>query len=484
MLKPDKNKITYLILFISLLVLFFSAGGLFVTMVEDSVEWLTDLILLLGTVVSVAFFTALFCSRSLLHLKGSSGASGGQRKNFVFSLILFILIVTVTLAIMNFAASFYTVSWPMSGLHGVSSDVGKKAWLYHRKGDGFVKVNSWGQRDREHTIKPQSGIYRVVFIGDSFLEDGASVPLPYITEEILKGTGRTSYELINLGVSATAPDEYFFRIKKVALPMEPDHCVVMFYAGNDFIQEPSLSSYGGISATYPRWSFLQALGLSSLDQIVSNERRPLLRAWFDSGSLLEHELKLQDEFAKTANDQETEKKYLSFFSTGEQSQLKSVLYKSSAAERSKFYEMLRHPDDAKFRSYYLDAATKSALGLPTPDFIKAEYSFRWVKAAYELCRKKGVAFTLAVIPDGFTVDSKMSAQYSALADMKAYMKHKDEAADRLLSHAAKDGMDVVDLRELLKNYPGAYLNMDGHWSKYGVEIVAQHLAKKFSQKND
>jgi hypothetical protein len=479
MLKPERNKITYLLLFMSLLVLFFSGGGLFVTIFEDQVQPAVSSITVLGMVAASACVVVFLCCRSLLRCKPEENHTVvvSRRKQLAFNLILFSLLVAGTLALMNAAASFFTVSWPMSGLHGVSSAVGEKAWLYHEKAEGFVKANSWGQRDREHALHPQAGTYRMIFIGDSFLENGAAVPLPYRIEETFKRMGQQPVEMINLGVSATDPDEYFFRLKRIGLALQPNHCVMLVSAGTDFIQEPSLLSYGGISATYPRLSFLQILGLNSLDHVISNERRQVLRAWFKGGDLLKHELELQEIFGKTTNDEETEKEYLSFFPPNEQAQLKSVLYKSSAAERSKFYSMLRHPDDGVFRGYYLNIATKVAQGVRAPDLTSAEYSFRWVKAAAELCRKQGVKFTLVVIPDGFTVDSRLSGQYAALADMKAYMKHKDEATNRFMSHVTEAGMDVVDLREFLKGQPGAYLNMDGHWSQHGVDVVAEYLAQ-------
>jgi len=470
------------------MILFFSSGGLIVTIIEDSVQAPTTELILLATIIFIAVIVVLLCGRSLLQ-RGSSASSAmdfiDQRKHFVFSLVYFILLVTITLFVMNFAASFYAVPWPMNGLHGVTSEVGKDAWLYREKSVGFIKPNSWGQRDRDHTIAPKPDTYRMVFIGDSFLEDGPPIPLPYKTEDILNGMGPRKYELINLGVSSTDPDEYFFRLKRIGLPLQPNHCVLIFSVSSDFIQEPTLLSYAGISSTYPRMSFLQIIGLKSLDHVISNERRQVLLAWFKGGSLLKHLLGLREKFGKTTNDIETENTYLSFFSPEQQSQLKSVLYKSSREERSLFYAMLRQPDELYFYDYYLFLATNYALGvIPKPESVSAEYSFKWIKAASDLCRSKGIKFTLVIAPDGFAVDSRMQGQYAAIADMKAYLKYKDEAADRLSRHAVTEGMDVVDLRDLLKNYPGAYLNMDGHWSKYGVEIVAQHLANKISQKND
>jgi hypothetical protein len=481
MLKPDRKTITYLLLFVSLPVLFFSSGGLLVTLLEDRVQFPTPTIAILGSVAGAALLVLVITGRRLLSgstRAGDVGAARQQRKHVVFSLILFCALFTVTLVLMNLVASFFTVPWPMNGLHGVSSEVGRKAWEYQNKAEGYARVNSWGQRDREHTVLPRSGTYRVIFIGDSFLELGAAVPLTTRMDEIFTARGGASPELINLGVAATDPDEYFFRLKRIGLPLRPDHCVITFYAGNDLIQGPTLLSYGGISATYPRWSFLQLLGLTSLDHVISNERRQALRSWFKGGDLLKHELELQDIFGKTADDRDTEQTYLSFFPPGEQAQLKSVLHASPDAARRQFFDMLRHPDDGRFRSYYLDVATKVAKGMPAPEFVAAEYSFRWVKAAYDLCRKQGIRFTLVVIPDGFSVDPRMAGQYAALADMKSYMAYKDAATSRLVSHASEAGIDVVDLRNVLAGEPGTYLNMDGHWSQRGVDRVAAQLAEK------
>lgn len=490
MIQIPRINVIYSMFFCSLLVLFFCSGGLIVTLCEVRVDPATRQIVVQSSVIVSAALLAVACAFRLLRgqwlpatarIGDSKGTDGVTGRNLAFSTLFFVLLISTSLILLNLAASFFAVSWPMSGLHGVSPDIGKKAWGYQEKTDSFVPVNSWGQRDREHTLRPQPGSYRMIFIGDSLLEDGAPIPLPSRTEEILKKSGQTATEIINLGVTATDPDEYFFRLKRIGLPLQPNHCVLMFSAGTDFIQEPTLLSYGGISATYPRWSFLQFLGLNSLDQVISNERRQVLRAWFKGGSLLKHELELKEIFGKTADDQDTERVYLSFFPPNEQAELKSVLAKASAAERSSFFSMLRHPDDGKFRSYYLDIATKIAKGLQPPDFTPAEYSFRWVQAAADLCRSRGVKFSLVVIPDGFSVDSRMSGYYTAIADMRAYMQYKDDAASRFVSHATAAGMDVVDLRELLQGKPGAYLNMEGHWSQAGVDAVAAYLAQRFTR---
>jgi hypothetical protein len=480
MKKKTAISINYAILFSAILVVFFASGGLVVTIIEDQVDSIAPEATVLATVIAAALVLVVLCSRYLLKdLRGS----GSETRRVFFNIVLFGLLSATTLVSLNIAASFFAVKWPMSGLHGVGSDVGKRAWEYHENIPGFVNVNSWGQRDREHALEPAPGVRRIIFLGDSMLEHGAPIPLPVKTEMFLNSGGKKSYEVINLGVSATDTDEYYYRLKGVGLPLKPEHCVLVFSAQTDFIQAPTLLSYYGISSTYPRLSFLQLLGLRSLDQVISNERRLILRAWFKGGALLQHELELKDQFGKTRADRETEELYLSFFPPNEQQRLKTVLAGATEERRHLFFSMLRSPDQGSFFSFYLDLATKLAKGTEySPSFIPAEYSFLWVKAVKDLCRKNSLKFTLVVAPVGFDVDSRMTECYSAIADMNAYMKFRDDATTRLVSHAKAEGMDVVDLRELLRNYTGTYLNMDGHWSQKGVDVVAQYLANRFEGK--
>jgi hypothetical protein len=483
MARISRDSVAYSSLFVGLILLFFAVGGLVVTLGEERVDSVTGMVAMLGGTAGAAALLVSACFYFLLRRKPVSDTdaisrqSGMRHRQVVFSLVLFILMVVATLACMNAAASFFTVPWPMSGLHGVSLEVGKGAWNYQDTANGFTQVNSWGQRDREHDLLPTPGTRRIIMLGDSFLEDGAAIPLPVRLEEDLKTKGLSSYEVINLGVSATDPDEYFFRLKKVGLKLRPRHCVLLLSASSDFIQEPSLTSMGGIVAPYPRDSFLQCLGLHALNHALSNHRRPILRAWFEGGALLKHELKLAETFRGTSNDKETEAALLSFFPQENQAQIIAALRQSSATERAKFYEMLRRPDEGKFRSHYLNLATRRIMGVAEPSFVQAEYAFRWIRQAAAFCRSNGIAFTLVVIPDGFSVDARMAQQWRAIYNMRAYMQHKDDAAQRLVQHARNEGMEVVNLRDLLTNVPGAYLNMDGHWSQFGVDVVAEHLAE-------
>ena len=486
-MKSMRKPICYSILFAGLTGIFFFGGGLVVTLLEHHAP---ERIVSHGIITAISVFLVILSVQRMMR-GGRSFTSGSEdvggaagpipARHLVFSAVFFLLLATVSLLLLNFTASYFSVPWPLNGLHGVEARQGKYAWAHFEQAPGFIPVNTWGQRDDENKLKPEPGTNRIVFVGDSFLEEGAAVPLPVRTERMLHIKGKPKYEIINLGVSATAPDEYYYRIKNIGLHMEPRHCLMFLYSGNDFTQEASLWSFWGITATYPRDSLLSLLGLNALNHVLSNHRRPVLQAWFKGGELLKNEMEMAEKFRNNGSDEETESTLLSFFPYDEQVRLKSVLHQASPTALHRFYGILRQPDENRFRSYYLETAARYALGDPAPQFIGSEYSFRWVKGAYELCRKRGIGFTLVMIPDAFMVDPRMAGQWLPLANMKMYMQHKAEAIDRIINHARLEGMDVVDLRDILKGVPGTYLNLDGHWSQYGVDLIAAFLAERIEK---
>ena len=86
-------------------------------------------------------------------------------------------------------------------------------------------------------------------MGDSFLEGSFNTVTPSaLIERRWAQQGRSDMEAINLGISATGPRQYYYRIKKFALQLRPDVIVVFVYAGND------LSRPGLMASAFQDWS--------------------------------------------------------------------------------------------------------------------------------------------------------------------------------------------------------------------------------------
>lgn len=425
---------------------------------------------------SAAIIAASALSVGLLMLVLIPGAilMRHSRKRLLFGTVWGLTLLIVTLAVVELSLRSSTPSWPASDLHGVPHDFARRAWG-RVEPSGNDGVNDWGQRDRPRSIRRSPGDYRLAFIGDSFLEESSTVPLSLRVEQKI---GRPDVEVLNLGVSATDPDEYCYRARNVALPLDCQHCVLFVYAGNDFTApERTLSTSLGITAVSPRGSLLSTLGLRRLNHLAMNRQRPVLQTWFAAGDLSAREDRLA-EMIRQADDARLRDLLYSLdyhkFSPMQRDRLAARL---NTPEMVPFFEMLRQPDQGLFRSYYLSAALWSAsVGGGQWEPLSITATAHWIDRTADLCRDRGVRFTLVIIPEAFQVDLRMAEQWLPLTDMTTLTRSTREASGRLAQWAAWQGMHVIDLHDVLGGQRGTYLNLDGHWSDHGVEVVSDFLA--------
>lgn len=394
-----------------------------------------------------------------------------QGRRFWFGNILFVVWLPLSLGILEAFCRRSAPAWPARALHGVDPAVSRRAWG-RGLGNEDVGFNSWGQRDLERTIHPTRGVTRIAFIGDSFLEESAQ-PVSLTADRMLN---RSDCEIVNLGVSATQPDEYYYRLRSVALPLGCRQCVVWIFSGNDFVDERrTLAGRWGFCAVAPRTAWLTNLGCGAINHVLMNEQRPVIQAWLTSGGLAAREQRLHDQFRR-ASDYEIQQQML--HSGGHTpttyANLKARL---DAPEISSFFEMLRTPDAGKFRSYYLTSALLAAAsGGGQWDRNPEEPALYWVTEMQRLCERKSVQLTVVIIPEAFQVDDRLRDLWSPLADMRHVTQPCRDAAERFCAAARERGIDVLDLHETFQNVPGTYLNLDGHWSQRGVELAAKAIA--------
>ncbi len=99
-----------------------------------------------------------------------------------------------------------------------------------------VSFNSAGMRDRDHRIEKPPGVFRILLLGDSFME-ALQVPLeaalPSLLEvELTDRTGR-SVEVVNAGVSGWGTDDELRYLTEYGLQYQPDLVVVAMTLHND-----------------------------------------------------------------------------------------------------------------------------------------------------------------------------------------------------------------------------------------------------------
>jgi hypothetical protein len=99
-----------------------------------------------------------------------------------------------------------------------------------------VTFNNAGMRDLEHPLAKPSGTYRIMVMGDSFME-GLQVPYDslfsaHLARELTARSGR-SVEVINAGVSGWGQDDELRYLTEYGLAYHPDLVLIVMTLHND-----------------------------------------------------------------------------------------------------------------------------------------------------------------------------------------------------------------------------------------------------------
>jgi len=157
-------------------------------------------------------------------------------------LLLGSLLFSVGLAECGLRLYHYGSLRGLSGEHSLRMPHATRGWSLEPSGSSFqrtrdygvlVRTNSLGMRDREHAALPAPGTFRILVLGDSFME-AYQVPLEeslaYRLEARLAPRG---IEVLNLGVGGYGTGQQLLALEEEGLRYRPDLVVLAFYLGND-----------------------------------------------------------------------------------------------------------------------------------------------------------------------------------------------------------------------------------------------------------
>lgn len=119
----------------------------------------------------------------------------------------------------------------------------------------LVRFNSRGWRDRDYALRKRSGTYRILVLGDSFVE-ALNVDLEETFHKRLESmlnenppSPAMRYEVIALGRAGTTTEQQLGFFEELGASFDPDLVLLCFYPGNDVMEHsPELS------ARFARWS--------------------------------------------------------------------------------------------------------------------------------------------------------------------------------------------------------------------------------------
>lgn len=359
----------------------------------------------------------------------------------------------LALVLLGVAAQLLLPPWPARALKGLDPRL-------------LPDTNPWGLRDEPHALEPSPDRARWILVGDSFVEDGEAPALP----RALQAEVGPAIEVVGLGVSATAPDEYAYRLEHVALALGPSRLFVVVYAGNDFVRARTLPTKLGVIAAAPRPSLASVVGLGALEHAWMNRYRPWPLALGD-GSVFAAEKAFAD--ALTHADAAEVRRLV--VGRAVEAARAAVEARLDAARTASVAALLQHPDAGLFRSYYLRYALE-AFTQPEIAEDPLEPTVSFVRRAAAAARRAGVPLTIVVMPEAAQVDDRFVDLWAPLAALRPYLAPKRRVAEAAAAAWRADGLDVLDLHPILAGRRGLYLSLDGHLAAEGQRTVARAIA--------
>jgi len=149
---------------------------------------------------------------------------------------------------------------------------------------GFVKVNSEGYHDIEHTIAKPVNTTRIVVIGDSITEGiGVTFNETYakVLEKLLNNNSdNKKFEVINFGLARYSIVQYKEVLKMKAMKYDPDIIVIGYFLNDPLFEEPFVN-------------YLKEITNYETDVLTLKESNAPIRCWTD---ILTKKLALKSSF--------------------------------------------------------------------------------------------------------------------------------------------------------------------------------------------
>jgi hypothetical protein len=293
-----------------------------------------------------------------------------------------------------------------------------------------VSVNSFGTRDREHPVSKPEGTFRILVLGDSFVE-ALQVPFdksfPMVLESELRASGVEGVEVLNAAVSGWGTDDQLKYLKQYGLHFNPDLILVGMTLHNDV--------FDNMQERFHEWIDGQ-----------------LVERW-TSLPFLEHKI---------------------------------LVTKAFMMSRSHLYALL-----LKFRRMGSNRAVANQLqhhaaelfARTPPERLKHgwQITFGLLRTIVQTGAEAGARTAIFVVPLSFQLTD---AEFVRVTGSGSPSRVLPDQPQRLMNAwGTRENVEVIDLLPEMRAWTGRrgsglYLAGDGHWSEEGHRVAAAAVARQ------
>jgi lysophospholipase L1-like esterase len=373
---------------------------------------------------------------------------------------LFLIAAGVVVAFLLFEAFLRIVGYSSGTFYrrddviGATLRPGAEGW-WTREGHDYIRINSDGLRDREHSLRKPANTYRIAVLGDSYAE-ALQLPMQKAFWSVMESRlhrcpslGNRTVEVINFGVSGYGTAQELLMLRQKVWKYEPDLVLLAVTTGND-ISDDSRQLKGDLNTPY----FVLSDGRLVLDDAFRSSRA---FRWHKSAMghvwdwAIDRSLALQAirEAANTISD-----KYQTW----------RAPQTNGSTERGLFKAIYHQPANDTWRNAWL--VTEALISEMNKEV-----------------RDRGAQFVVVTLssPTQVHPDPKFRAQFMQAEGINDLL-YPDR---RIESLCHREGIRVLVLAPLLQNYAeqnqvflhGFDQNLGGgHWNERGHAIAGELIA--------
>lgn len=289
-----------------------------------------------------------------------------------------------------------------------------------------VEVNSQGWPDIEHSFEKPKGVYRILILGDSFVEN-FQVPFEERFFRRLQDKLGNRFEIIAMGRGNTGTAQQYLMLGEYGLKYKPDLIIQLFLTANDVKNNSSVLQN---DPYLPYFTLDENNNLVLIPQIKRSQRK----------------LAAMKEFFK-----------------------KIRVTELLLSARQKLKE---RKDNVKFKGYPLDYHVYNQTY--SEDYQKAwDITYKLISEIKREVENAGAEYLFIAFPGSEAVErNKLDSLYLQYPEMKTAGLDLEKPNKLLFAFCQKENIDCLFLRPP----EGTYNRLEGHWNQKGTDFVAEFIS--------